>query len=385
MLSKLVFVALLFTYLFSGATPAQPYVFENLPSWVPPPRQDDNNLLTKEKIELGRHLFYDKRLSIDNSVSCSSCHHQKNGFADKKKLSNGVHGHKTRRNSMSLTNVIYNSNLTWANPQITSLEAQLLIPLFGTDPPEMGMAGKENLLIDRLKKDPQYVKLFKKAFPEYISETDRLISIATIAMSLASFQKTLLSFKSPYDLYKYEGKEEAISASAKRGETLFFGERLECYHCHGGFNFTDSISHKKLPFPEKGFHNTGLYNIDGKGGYPKENQGLYEVTGNPEDMGKFRAPTLRNIEVTAPYMHDGSIPTLEEVIRKHYAIAGMAALVNQKPNPNKSEFITGFYISDDEIKDLVNFLKSLTDREFLNNTKHSNPWVNSKSRSNVKK
>ena len=351
--------------LYSFAT-NQSDIFDNLPTWVPQPRLDDKNILSKEKIELGRHLFYDKRLSIDKSISCSSCHHQKNGFADKRKFSKGVHGHMTKRNSMSLANVAYNSTLTWANPQITSLEAQLLIPLFGTDPPEMGMAGKEKVLIDRLKKDSQYVRLFKKAFPEYESDPDRLFSIATIAMSLASFQKTLLSFRSPYDAYKYEGKEDAISKSAKRGETLFFGERLECYHCHGGFNFTDSISHKKLPFPEKGFHNTGLYNIDGNGQYPKENQGLYEVTGNPEDMGKFRAPTLRNIEVTAPYMHDGSIATLEDAIRKHYAIGGMAAMVNQKPNPNKSEFITGFFISDDEIKDLVNFLKSLTDKEFLN-------------------
>lgn len=385
MLSRLILSLLLLTSPSLWATTAESFVFENLPAWVPPPRYDENNPISKEKVELGRHLFYDKRLSADNSISCASCHDQKKGFSDNRKFSDGIHGHKTKRNSMSLANVAYNSTLTWANPQITSLEVQLLIPLFGTDPPEMGMAGKEKLLIERLKKDPEYLRLFKKAFPEHASDTARLISISTIAMSLASFQKTLLSFKSPYDLYKYEGKEDAISASAKRGETLFFGERLECYHCHGGFNFTDSISHRKLPFPEKGFHNTGLYNIDGNGRYPDANQGLFELTGSPEDMGKFRAPTLRNIEVTAPYMHDGSIATLEDVIRKHYAIAGMAALVNKKPNPNKSEFITGFFISDDEITDLVNFLRSLTDKEFLNNPKHSNPWRKTKSRPDVKK
>src|SRR6185295_9920514 len=109
-------------------------------------------------------------------------------------------------------------------------------------------------------------------------------------------------------------QRDAVSPAAQRGLTLFLSERLECFHCHGGFNFSDSVDHARLPEPERAFHNTGLYNLDGKGAYPATDRGLLTITGNAADMGRFKAPTLRNVAVTAPYMHDGSIPTLEEVI-----------------------------------------------------------------------
>jgi cytochrome c peroxidase len=200
--------------------------------------------------------------------------------------------------------------------------------------------------------------------------------LSTVTKAIASFERTLLSFNSPYDFYKYKGQVEAISASAKRGENLFFGEKYECYHCHGGFNFTDNVSHSRLSFPEIGFHNTGLYNQDGKGAYPPKNLGIFEFTNDPDDMGKFRTPTLRNIAVTGPYMHDGSVPDLHSVVKNHYAEAGRASVADRGSNPLRSPFVKGFAVDEAEISDMVEFLKSLTDLEFLNNPRHANPWLN---------
>ncbi len=158
---------------------------------------------------------------------------------------------------------------------------------------------------------------------------------------------------------------------------LFFSERLECFHCHGGFNFTADVDHEGTIFSEPSFHNTGLYNYDHLGSYPRPNRGLYEFTGRPEDMGRFRAPTLRNIEVTAPYMHDGSVADLDEVI-DHYAAGGRTVTDGEwagdgSQNPFKSEFIVGFELSEQERADLIEFLHSLTDREFLEDPDFADP------------
>jgi cytochrome c peroxidase len=165
-----------------------------------------------------------------------------------------------------------------------------------------------------------------------------------------------------------------MSTAALRGEALFFGEKMECYHCHGGFNFTDNIRHSKLPLSERGFHNTGLFNKDGRGAYPQNNPGIREFTGDPGDEGKFRTPSLRNVALTAPYMHDGSIATLEQVIREHYALAGKAASGPNGASPIRSSLIAGFDVTDQEVKDLTAFLQSLTDQSFIRNPKHADPW-----------
>lgn len=347
----------------------------DIPTWAPKPTVPADNPMTKEKVLLGRHLFYDKRLSIDKSMSCATCHVQSKAFTNGKPLAKGVDSSNGVRNVMSLTNVSYLSTLTWSNPQITSLEFQSLIPLFGEHPVEMGMAGQETLLFKRLKSDKKYQSLFKAAFPEESLKGDEaLFTLSTITKAIASFQRTLISLNSPYDQYKYGGNEKAISESAKRGERLFFGERMECYHCHGGFNFTDTVSHARLPFPEKAFHNTGLYNLDGKGSYPKDNIGIAEFTGELADIGKFRTPTLRNIAVTGPYMHDGSIKSIRDVLEKHYSKAGMAAQSQNGISPLRHELITGFYLEEQDIVDVTSFLKSLTDKNFINNPSHSDPW-----------
>jgi cytochrome c peroxidase len=220
----------------------------SLPSWVPEPSVPEDNPMSAAKVELGRHLFYDRRLSADQTMACASCHQQDKAFTDGLALSKGVTGEKSARSAMSLANVAYLPVLTWANPQLSSLEVQSLIPLFGEHPVEMGMAGKEQELFSRLRSDATYQRLFTNAFPKETREgAESLYSLSTLSKALASFQRSLLSFDSPYDRYKYGGQKTAMSTAALRGEALFFGEKMECYHCHGGFNFTDNIRHSKLP------------------------------------------------------------------------------------------------------------------------------------------
>lgn len=347
-----------------------------LPAWVPAPVVPADNPMSEAKVELGRHLFFDRRLSRDESMSCAACHEPQRAFTDGRALPVGVTGERATKNAMSLVNLAYLPTLTWANPQIERLEVQALIPIFGEHPVEMGMAGREALLFERLRAEPRYGPLFARAFPEEAKRgAEALYSLATLTRALAAFQRALVSFDSPYDRYRWGGRADAIPPAAKRGEALFFGERLECYHCHGGITFTDNIVHARMAEAERGFHNTGLYNADGKGTYPADGIGLAEFTGSPDDMGRFRTPTLRNVAVTAPYMHDGSIATLREVIRQHYAVKGRAATGRHGPNPLRSPLVAGFEISDAEVDDVVAFLESLTDRTFLSDPRWRDPWA----------
>lgn len=345
----------------------------NLPDWTPKPIVPADNPINSAKVELGRHLFYEKRLSITGDYSCGSCHLQSLAFTDGKKVGVGATGELHSRNSMSLANVAYNSVLTWANPLMTTVEQQGLLPLFGEHPVELGMVGKESEILAMLRDDSSYQTMFAAAF----GEGDENINVNHLMQAIASFERTLVSFDSPYDRYRYSGERNAISKSAKRGEALFNSERLECFHCHGGLNFSDSIMHERLAFREIAFHNTGLYNIDGKGAYPPDNTGVYEITHKPADMGRFKAPTLRNIELTAPYMHDGSVATLEEAIA-HYKAggrtidSGVYTGVGSK-NPLKSHFISGFELAGQEKQDLLAFLRSLTDESFIHNPAFSDP------------
>jgi len=347
----------------------------NLPDWMPRPLVPEENPMSAEKVTLGRRLFYDTRLSVTGDFSCGSCHLQSLAFTDGKPLGIGATGDVHPRNSMSLTNVAYSSVLTWANPLMQDLETQSLVPLFGEHPVEMGMAGREGEILAMLREDETYAALFPTAFEE---DADPF-TVRNLTKAIATFERTLISSNSPYDRYRYGGDPTAISASARRGEALFNSERLECFHCHSGFNFSDSVMHERSPFREVAFHNTGLYNIDGNGAYPPDNPGIYEITHDPAHMGHFKAPTLRNVAVTAPYMHDGSIATLEEAIA-HYAAAGRTIESGDyagvgSENPLKSIFVVGFELAEQEREDVLAFLRSLTDEEFLENPAFSDPWA----------
>jgi cytochrome c peroxidase len=354
-------------------SPAQDWVWD-LPPGFPTPRVPADNPMSTAKVTLGRHLFYDTRLSVDGTFSCASCHDQAVAFTDRKPRGIGVTGQVHPRGSMSLANVAYAPVLTWANPSVRVLELQALVPMFGEDPVELGLAGLEARLIADLKKEPRYAPLFTAAYPGAADP----ITLPNVTKALATFQRTLISGRSPYDRYKYGNEPNAISASAKRGEDIFFSEDAECFHCHGSFNFTETVDFVGKGFLEIEFHNTGLYNLDDEGSYPAPNTGVHTITHDPEDMGKFKAPTLRNIAVTAPYMHDGSIADLNGVL-DHYTSGGRTITSGPHKgvganNPHKSSFVKRFDLSPQGRADLIAFLNALTDETFLKDPRHANPW-----------
>jgi len=355
----------------TGCARETPYQW-HLPPGFPQPRIPDDNALTVEKIELGRHLFYDKRLSANGTQACASCHQQSHAFSEPAAIATGSTGQKHHRNAMALVNVAYDATFTWAHPGITAIEQQLLLPLFGDQPVEMGAAGHEREILARLTDDADYVKLFANAFPR---ERER-VTFDHVAKALASFVRTLISFDSPFDRYAYYGEDAALTESQVRGMNLFMSERLECAHCHAGFNFSQFVTHQNATVAERAFHITGLYPssdtyISGA------DYGLFAVTGDAADKDRFKAPTLRNIERSAPYMHDGSLATLNDVL-DFYSAGGRVLTDGPRPgdgraHPGKSPFIKGFTLTAQERQDLLAFLSSLTDEEFLHDPRLADP------------
>ncbi|MEM8963191.1 MAG: MbnH family di-heme enzyme [Acidobacteriota bacterium] len=347
-----------------------------LPPGFPAPRVPENNPMTAAKVELGRHLFYDQRLSGSGGQSCASCHRQDLAFSDGVALAQGSTGEIHPRNSMALVNIAYNATLTWAHPELEVLEDQVPIPMFGLHPIELGITGNEEVVLDRFRTAEIYQPLFREAFPAAADP----VTWDNIVKALSSFTRALISGNSAYDRFVYQGETDAMSASAQRGMELFLSEDFECHHCHGGFNFSVASVHQATVFEEKVFHNTGLYDL-GNGAYPHGNEGAYEVTHLEGDRGKFRPPTLRNIAVTAPYMHDGSIATLEDVIDT-YAAGGRNIDTGPyagdgRANPNKSGFVPGFPMTEQEKADLIAFLHALTDESFLTDARFADPFATS--------
>ena len=329
--------------------------------------------MTAAKVELGRRLFYDRALSGNGTYACASCHRQELAFTDGRPRAIGSTGETHPRSAPSLANVAYSATLTWADPGLTRLEDQARIPMTNEHPVELGLAGHEDEALRRLRADPDYPRMFSAAFPEDAEP----VSVANVTRALASFERTLISGDSPYDRLVYRDDKAALSESARRGMRLFFSERLNCSRCHGGFTFSGPVAFEGArPIPPT-FHNTGLYNLGGDGSYPVDNPGLSGITGRKLDRGRFRAPTLRNVGLTAPYMHDGSIATLAEVI-EHYARGGR--LVPNGPlagdgrdSPRKSELVRGFDLDARGKADLVEFLNSLTDRGFVGDPRFAAP------------
>lgn len=293
----------------------------DLPPGVAPPPVPADNPMSAAKVELGRRLFYDADLSVDGTLSCAGCHGQHRAFSESNATHPGVRGATGRRNVMTLSNVGYYRSLTWADPGLRTLEAQVLVPTMGEHPVEMGMTGQAAELARRLGGDACYRRQFADAFPE----RKGAIGMDTVALALAAFERTMVSFGSDYD-------RGALGEAAKRGQGLFFGVRLGCAGCHAAPLFTDAGAGDPM---------TAFHRIEAAS---DRDRGLAEITGNPADAGRFRTPSLRNVALSAPYLHDGSAKTLPDAIRRHETAAGM---------------------TDAEMADVVAFLNGLTDQGFV--------------------
>ena len=366
-------LALVLMALCAGCTAPKEYEW-NIPDGYPLPSLPETNPMTPAKVLLGRHLFHDTRLSRNGTQACASCHMPEFAFAEPRAKAVGSTGELNRRNTLALVNTAYNETLMWAHPGLSEIERQVLIPMFGENPVELDITGHEEEVLARFAADPLYQGFFEEAFPHDPGP----MGFKQMIDALACFVRSLVSFDSPFDRYAYGDQDDTMSESAIRGLNHFFSERFECHHCHGGFNFTQSSTHQSIALLENPFHNTGLYNLGGKNIYPEADQGLYEFTGFPSDRGKFRAPSLRNVAVTAPYMHDGSIPDLEAVL-DFYAAGGRNLESGEfagdgRTNAYKSQFVQEFEMTAQEREELLAFLHSLTDDSFLARPEHRSPF-----------
>ncbi len=300
----------------------------------------EDNPFTAEGIELGRMLFFDPLLSADSSISCASCHLPHLAFSDGKVVSTGVHGRQGRRNSPSLANVgYYYKGLFW-DGRVMTLEAQSLHPVQDT----LEMANNWPEVENRLQAHPHYPAMFRKAFG---IRHAREINSNLVGKALAQFQRTLISADSKFDR-KMRG-EATFTAQEQRGWTIFFDASVavppsECGHCH-----IDPL------FTTLEFANNGIDSVRALENFPDQGRGA--ISGNRYELGAFRVPTLRNIALTAPYMHDGRFATLEEVI-DHYASGGHYA---DNLNPN----IMPLRLGAQDKADLIAFLLTLTDTAFV--------------------
>ncbi|WP_440028675.1 MbnH family di-heme enzyme [Chromobacterium amazonense] len=339
-----------------------------LPAGVAPPPVPADNPMSQAKFELGRRLFYDKRLSGNGSISCASCHPQDKAFSDSVALSLGSTGERTLRNAQPLANVAWRKSYTWANYSLTTLERQMDGPLFRTDPVEMGINdGNLPTVLARLRADPLYQREFARVFPA----EGQPLSLANIVKAIATFERGIVSFDSRYD--RYQAGRAVLSAAELRGLKLFRSEQGQCLRCHGSPDFDDQMAGHGDSLP---FHNIGLYNTDGKGGYPFPNRGALELSGQPADMGRFRSPSLRNVALTAPYMHDGSVATLEEAVRIHAEHGRRGAKGGDgRRNPWKDAAIDRIQLSAAEQADIVAFLKTLTDDTLTRDPRLADPFA----------
>jgi cytochrome c peroxidase len=294
---------------------------------LPPVPVPEGNPLTPAKVELGEKLFFDPGLSADRTISCASCHRPERYFTDDRPLSRGIGQQAGERNTLSVLNSGYTSNLLWDGRSV-SLEDQVRYPV--THPREMNMTSEK--VEDYLAASPDYPALFKRAFGE------DWIAWENVCQALASFERTLVSGNAPFDRY-LAGNPKAIPAEARRGWDLFRG-KAGCIGCH-------SYDAAHPFFTDFEFHNTGI----GWSG-EKPDLGRYQITKVREEKGAFRTPSLRNVAKTAPYMHDGSLPDLASVV-DHFVAGG-------KANPLLDPKIHPLSLNAAEKRDLIAFLESLT-------------------------
>jgi cytochrome c peroxidase len=284
-----------------------------------------DNALTEARAQLGKRLFFERRLSRTSEIACASCHDQQHAFADPRRVSIGVDGRTGTRNAPALVNLAWGQSFFW-DGRAPSLEEQAGMPI--EDPLEMDLPLAT--AVERLAGDPHYVEEFRRAYDAAPSEE-------TLRKALASFVRTLVSGDTAYDRY-LAGDSTALDAPALRGEAVFFGNG-GCFHCHPPGALTN-----------EGFFNNGTF-VEGG------DAGRQSLTGRTGDLGKFKVAGLRNVAVSAPYMHDGSLETLEDVV-EHYDRGGLG-------DPSTDPQIEELALSADEKRDLVAFLHALTDDAFL--------------------
>lgn len=330
--------------------------------------------LSDARIDVGRRLFYDRRLSANERQSCATCHVQRLAFTDGLNRAVGSEGDLHSRNSPSLVNLATFESLTWLAPGLVDLATQAARPLLGVSPiVELGMGGRESELSARLRADAYYAEAMPRAFP---GVSDPFTTPAVLE-ALAAFERTIVSRASPYDRY-LAGDLSALDAAARHGRELFFG-RLGCARCHGGVDLNAPTPEARAAGAAGGFANDALYDVDGRGGYPSLDRGLIALTGRAEDEGRFRIPSLRNVAVTAPYMHDGSVATLGDVVTM-YARGGRQLVSGPyvgdgARSPRKHPMLEGFAIDESEREALLSFLGSLTDDDLLHRPDLADPFV----------
>lgn len=343
----------------AGETGTSAYVWQ-LPPGFPVPQVPADNPLSDAKVALGCRLFFDTQLSVTGTYSCASCHRPELAFTDGRARAVGATGDAVRRGAMTLTNVVYNAAYTWASDTMVSLEAQMQQPLFSTHPLEMGLSDRDDAWLAALARD--YANEFQQSFPA----EPMPVTAGNVIKAIAAFERTLISGRSAFDRYVFDGDHAALSPAAKRGMSVFFAKRAGCADCHFGVNFAGTQTPRGQRNPIALFANTAVYDAAGKPEEPLYDAGLIEISHQVQDRGKFRVPTLRNIAITAPYMHDGSLATLEDVI-DHYTQGGRQA------SRGTNVAIQPIALTAAEKQELVAFLSSLTDAQFVERYSQPSP------------
>lgn len=288
--------------------------------------------MSDAKVALGSRLFFDPRLSVTGRYSCASCHDPMRSFTDGRPRAVGAGGALLPHNALALVNVAYNIAFGWARPEVRSLERQMLEPLLNEHPVELGLKGRERDLCAGLAAEPAYAQAFAAAFPG----SAPAVSFDTLVKAIAAFERTLISGDSPFDAYVFQGDHAALSAEAKEGMALFYSSSIGCARCHSGFNFSGNWR-------------------DAQG-----ETGRASFARNGTSTGPLKVPTLRNVALTAPYMHDGRFATLDAVLEHYSSLArrpGGAARIDRR--------LPRAPLTAAERSALAAFLESLTDRSFL--------------------
>jgi cytochrome c peroxidase len=318
-----------------GARGTSAYVW-HLPRGFPRPYVPPDNPMSEAKVALGERLFFEPRLSVTARYACASCHDPARAFSDGRRLAIGATGAALPHNALALVNVAYNIAFGWAEPGVRSLEAQMREPLENEHPVELGLSGREAQVCAALAADPAYAAAFAAAFPG-----PDPVRFGHIVQAIAAFERTLISGDSPFDRYVFGGDSGALTPAAKEGMALFFSARIGCVRCHSGFNFAGNWR------DADGATGRAAFADDGTG------------------AGKLKVPTLRNVALTAPYMHDGRFATLQEVLA-HYARIGRRAAAGARYDPR----LPHAPLSEPERAALIAFLESLTDPAFARRFAH---------------